>query len=98
MGRGLLPRREHGPQRIEDLNPDGVLGEDATIPVSGRGQHPCPCDGIHALGEELLAGEGVGEEVSSCTPSGRTSKRLTGSLQRLNSPEVPSKWNYSMIL
>lgn len=64
----------------------------------GRGQWQCPCGGICALGEELLAGEGVVEELSSCTLLGRMSKRSTGSLQRLNSPEVPSKWNYSMIL
>lgn len=63
-----------------------------------RGQWWCPCDEICALVEELLAGEGIAEELSSCTLSGRMNKRLTGSLQRLNSPEVPSKWNYSVIL
>lgn len=111
MGRGLLPGRKPGPQHTGDPSPGRVVWEDATEPRMPSLRHQavpgcCPGaqvgdrDGVLVAGYAAgaLAGKGVAEEVSSCTLSGRVSKRLTGSLQRLNSPKFPSKWNYSMNL
>lgn len=111
MGRGLLPGRKPGPQHTGDPSPGRVVWEDATEPRMPSLRHQavpgcCPGaqvgdrDGVLVAGYAAgaLAGKGVAEEVSSCTLSGRVSKRSTGSLQRLNSPKFPSKWNYSMNL
>lgn len=72
-------------QALPGCCPRAQAGDSDSVLVAG-----------HAAG--ALASKGVAEEVSSCTLSGRVSKRWTGSLQRLNSPKVPSKWNYSMNL
>lgn len=72
-------------QAVPGCCPGAQVGDSDSVLVAG-----------HAVG--ALASKGVAEEVSSCTLSGPVSKRSTGSLQRLNSPKVPSEWNYSMNL
>lgn len=112
MGCDLLPRRKPGPQQWRPHSRWSCVGGcHRTKDAKSQAQHqavPGCCPGAqagdsggvlvvgHAAG--ALAGKGAAEEVSSCTLSGRVSKRWTGSLQRLNSPKVPSKWNYSMKL
>lgn len=112
MGHGLLPGRKPGPQQLEtslQVELHGTMPQNQGCCAKSQAQHQAVldyCPGAqagdrvvvagHAVG--TLAGKRVAEKVSSCTLSGWVSKRSTGSLQRLNSPHVPSKWNYSMKL
>lgn len=102
---------EAWPSATGDLIPGGVVWEDATEPRTPSLRHStrpgcCPGAQVGDSGAVLVAGhaagalaaKGIAEETSSCTLSGRVSKRWTGSLQRLNSLKVPSKWKYSMKL